>query len=145
MSTKMKRLVSVVLAFVLALGCISYTAFAEEAQVALPTATVTEIENEDLTFALNFKADGVTPEQLEYYGDWYADFELTVNKEVTFNANGTADGYLAGQYDEWSENWVSVPFDDVTLTAGAPLTGQPMAGCTVEIVFFALRAANGPQ
>ena len=87
----------------------------------LPTATVTEIENDDLTFALNFKADEVTDGQLGYYGDWYADFVLTVNKEVTFNANGGADGYLSGQYDGWSKNWVNVPFEDVTLKAGESL------------------------
>ena len=88
----------------------------------LPTATVTKhYENKDLAFALNFKADSVTAEQLAYYGDWYADFELTVNKDVTFNANGNADGYLCGQYDEWSENWVYVPFEDVTLEANSSL------------------------
>ena len=87
----------------------------------LPTATVTEIENDDLTFALNFKADEVTDGQLGYYGDWYADFVLTVNKDVTFNANCGADGYLSGQYDAWSENWVNVPFEDVTLKAGESL------------------------
>jgi len=84
----------------------------------LPTATVTEIENKDLTFALNFKADEVNDEQLSYYDDWFADFVLTVNKDITFNANGDADGYLSGQYDAWSENWVNVPFEDVTLKAG---------------------------
>lgn len=88
----------------------------------LPTASVSDITEDettpDLTFALNFKADEVTDEQLDYYEKWYADFVLTVNKDVTFNANGTADGYLSGQYDTWSENWVNVPFDDVTLKAG---------------------------
>ncbi len=87
----------------------------------LPTATVTEIENDDLTFAMNFKADEATDAQLFFYGNWYADFVLTVNKEVTFNANGGADGYLSGQYDEWSKNWVNVPFEDVTLNANEPL------------------------
>jgi len=87
----------------------------------MPTATVEEIENEDLTFALNFKADTVTDEQLAYYGTWFADYVLTVNKDITFNANGGADGYLSGQYDAWSENWVSVPFEDVTVKAGEPL------------------------
>jgi len=87
----------------------------------LPTATVTEIENEDLTFALNFKADEVTAEQLAYYGDWYADFVLTINKDFTANADGSADGYLSGQYDAWSKNWVNVPFEDTTLKAGTSL------------------------
>ena len=77
----------------------------------LPTATVKEIENEDLTFAMNFVADEVEPEQLAYYDKWYADFELTVNKDVTFYTGEGSDGWLSGQYDEWSENWVNVPFN----------------------------------
>jgi len=85
---------------------------------ALPTATVTELENDDLTFALNFKADKATNEQLALYGDCYADFVLTVNKDVTFNANGGADGYLSGQYDSYADAWLNVPFEDVTLKAG---------------------------
>lgn len=87
----------------------------------MPTATVSTLANEELTFALNFKADKVSPEALEYFGSWYADFELSVNKEAVFNANGGANGYLSGQYDEWSENWVNVPFEDVTLAANEPL------------------------
>ena len=89
--------------------------------VPLPTATVTTVKNDDLTFALNFKADEATEAQLDAYGKWYADFVLTVNKEVTFNADGGANGYLAGQYDAWSENWVYVPFEDVTLKANESL------------------------
>ncbi len=87
----------------------------------MPTATVSTLANEELTFALNFKADKVSPEALEYFGSWYADFELFVNKETVFNANGGANGYLSGQYDAWSENWVNVPFEDVTLAANEPL------------------------
>ncbi|MBQ9694782.1 MAG: hypothetical protein IJV69_08510, partial [Kiritimatiellae bacterium] len=87
----------------------------------MPTATVTELDNEDLTFALNFKADTVSSEALEYFGSWYADFVLTVNKETTFNANGGVNGYLSGQYDAWSENWLNVPFEDVTLQASESL------------------------
>ncbi len=91
----------------------------------LPTATVTELDVTtlpvDLDFALNFKADTPTAEQIEKYGNWYADYVLTVNKEVTINADGTADGYLSGQYDAWSENWVSVPFEDATLEADTPI------------------------
>lgn len=90
----------------------------KDSELSLPTATVTELENDNLTFALNFKADEVSDEQLAYYGNWYADFVLTVNKDITFNANGGQDGYLSGQYDAWSENWVNVPFEDVTLKAG---------------------------
>ena len=117
----------------------------------LPTATVTELENEDLTFALNFKADEATEEQLAYYGKWYADFVLTVNKDVTFNANGGADGYLSGQYDAWSENWVNVPFENVTLTAGqslkimeyaAQLMGEPGLKLTYNDVYGFVKDFN---
>ena len=120
------------------------------APAELPSATVTELdvheiaESVELTYALNFKADSATEEQLAAYGDWYADFVLTVNKNVIFNANGEADGYLAGQYDEWSESWVSVPFENTAITADVPLKimekaaeimGQPGLQCTYRDVY----------
>ena len=94
--------------------------------IALPTATVTslnvgEITEVPLTFAMNFKADPATQAPLLAYGNWYADFELKVNKDVTFNLDGTADGYLAGQYDSWSPAWVQVPKKSVTLPANTAL------------------------
>ena len=129
-----KRIFALALAVLMVCSCIPATVFAEEAEVqagvpALPTATVTNIQKDDLTFAMNFKADEVTAEQMAYYGNWYADFELTVNKTVTFDANGGADGYLAGQYDgswvdensSWNGEWVYVPFEPVTLEANKPL------------------------
>lgn len=100
----------------------------------LPTATVTELEKEDLTFALNFKADDASEAQLAYYGNWFADYVLTVNKDVTFNANGGADGYLSGQYKAYSENWVNVPFEDVTLKAGE----------SIRIMEYAAKLLNQP-
>ena len=98
----------------------------------LPTATVTDIDLEtlenvesgapELTFAKKFVADSVSDTVFNFYKDWYADFVLTINKQVTFEYNSdTADGYLAGQYDAWSENWIGVPFDAVTLEANQPL------------------------
>ena len=82
---------------------------------------------------MNFKAVEPTAEQLEYYGSWAADFVLTVNKAVTFNANSeTADGYLGGQYDAWSNNWINVPTSDVTLEAGGSLKIMEYAGQLVE-------------
>jgi hypothetical protein len=116
----LKRVLGLLLSLVLMLSCIPTITLAEEAPT-LPTATITEIENDELTFAMNFLVDMPTQEQWDYYGSWYADFELTVNKTVTFNADGNADGWLSGQYDGWSEAWVSVPFDDVTLQAGQTL------------------------
>ena len=100
-----KRILSLALALVMILSYIPATALAADTTPALPTASVTEISKDDLTFAMNFKADAVTDEQLAYYGNWFADFELTINKDVTLNADGTADGWLSGQYDEWSPNW----------------------------------------
>lgn len=88
---------------------------------ALPVATVTPISKEDLTFALNFVANEPDASQLAYYGNWYADFELIINKDVTFDANGTGDGYLAGQYDAWSPNWIYVPLSPVEIKANEPL------------------------
>lgn len=88
--------------------------------VSLPTATVTQLENEDLTFALSFSADEASSDQLRKYWDWYADFELVVNDDVTFNANDDADGYLSGQYDAFGEGWLNVPFEDVKVTSDNP-------------------------
>ncbi|MBO5487619.1 MAG: hypothetical protein J5988_11975, partial [Eubacterium sp.] len=92
----------------------------------LPTATVSELEiskvtDVNLLCGLNFKADPVSEAQLAFYSDWYADFEITLNKTATFNLDGSKDGYLAGQYDSWSPAWVQVPKMDITLQANTPL------------------------
>ena len=101
---------------------------------AFPEATVTPVEKDDLTFALNFGIKGVSVENgelvldpevfteeylnavLNTYGKMYVDYRLTISgltdPSVTLNGDGTADAYLAGQYDAWSENWVYVPFGD---------------------------------
>ncbi len=100
--------------------------FTARETVELPEAEVTPIENPDLTFALNFKIkdyDKLSDEYLEklmaFYGEYYVDYVITIegltDPDVTFNANGNADGFLAGQYDAWSSNWVNVPFEDVTI------------------------------
>ena len=91
--------------------------------VALPTATVNVLDADSLglTFARQFIADEVSDTVLDEYGSWFADFVISFNKDVTFNANGGADGYLSGQYDAWGENWVNVPFGDVTVKANEPL------------------------
>ena len=108
--------------------------------VELPEVKVLDIKDTlrdsdpDLTFALNFAikdADKLTDAYLEKlfakYGNYYTDYVLTIsgltdsNGSVKFNANGNGDGYLAGQYDAWSENWVSVPFEDVTVQNGQSL------------------------
>ena len=123
---------------------------------AFPEATVTPVEGTDLTFALNFGIKGVSfvdgeivldPEVLteeyiaavlETYGRMYVDYRLTVDGlaagQLVLNANGEADGFLGGQYDAWSENWVYVPFDNVVVENGnsimimelaAEMMGQP--------------------
>ena len=96
--------------------------------VQLPEVVVNPVENADLTFALNFTIKDLANLSEEYlnalftvYGEHYVDYVLTIegltDTDVTFNANG-ADGYLSGQYDAWSENWVNVPFEDVTVANG---------------------------
>ena len=121
----------------------TYT-FEAEKGIPLPTATVTEIDREDLTFALNFKADDATEAQLDAYGDWYADFELKINQDVTFDANGGADGYLSGQYDNWGSDWKKVPDGKVKVEADKPvkimeyaaeLMGQPGLKLTYNDVY----------
>jgi len=97
--------------------------------VALPTATVTELDTKaisadeengiDLTYGLRFEADDATEEQVTAYGDWFADFVLTVNKDVTFNAEGTQNGYLAGNYGDYG--WIPVPPTDMFIAANEPV------------------------
>ena len=99
-------------------------ALAASPKATVETLSVTEIaKNSDvvLSSALNFKADESTKAQLEAYGDWYADFVLTINKDITLSADGSADGYLAGQYDNWSPYWVAVPSKKTVLKADEPL------------------------
>ena len=98
----------------------------------LPEVVITDIKDTlkdsdpDLTFALNFAIkdiENITGEYLkalfENYGSYYVDYVLTISglseDSVTFNADGDADGYLAGQYDAWSPDWIPVPFEDVTV------------------------------
>ena len=86
---------------------------ATERPADLPTATVKELADGEgptefgLTFARNFTADYVTPEQLSTYGQWYADFILTTNKEMTVGTDGETSGYLAGNYGSFG--WLKVP------------------------------------
>ena len=88
----------------------------------LPTATVTKAANDDLTFAASFSADPATDAQLEYYQNWNADVELTINKNITLNAGGGADGYLSGYYEAWNNGaWVNAPLENIILQAGQPL------------------------
>ena len=101
-------------------------------KVELPEVEITDIKGSltdsdpDLTFALNFTIKDLENLDEEYlakvmekYGNWYTDYVLTISgltdENVTFNANGDSDGYLAGQYDGAGTNWVSVPFENVTL------------------------------
>ena len=90
-----------------------------------PTAKVTPILNEKLSFALNFTFEGLenwTEEYanalIEQYGNWLVDFRLTISgleaESVRFNANDeTADGYLGGEYGNYG--WWYVPFSDAVV------------------------------
>ena len=134
MKNYLKRLFAAVLALVLTVSLVPPVAAAGDDNLNLPTATVKNLFTDELTenlqlkkekaeklglnFAMSFSADEPTPEQLADYGDWYADFVLTVNKDVDFNAgDAAADGFLSGQYDEFSEDWLNVPFSSVEVAA----------------------------
>lgn len=135
-----KLLVALLVLATLVVALVAIPASAEDGanESLLPEAEVTDIRDQLtdadplLTFALNFKIkdyENFTDEYIESlfnaYGDYYVDYILTVeglsDDNVTFNANGGADGYLAGQYDDWSDNWVTVPFEDVTINNGDSL------------------------
>ena len=83
----------------------------------IPTATVAPVINPNILFGLTFNADAITEEQLAFFGDWFADFTIVFNKDMVLNADGSGDGWLAGQYDEFGEGWVKVPFDDLVIEA----------------------------
>ena len=95
----------------------------------LPTATITAIPDAELdgapglTYSLKFKANDVSLFQMLCFTNWYADFELTVSSDVTFNeSDSESDGFLAGSYDNWLKgSWVSVPTTNVTIKANEPL------------------------
>ena len=112
----------------------------ENLDPAFPEVVVTPIENPELTFALNFGIKDLeailADEELlnalfAKYGKMYVDYRLTIEglsvESVTFNADGTADGYLGGQYDEWSADWVYVPFEDVTVENGGSIMIMELA------------------
>ena len=141
--------------------------FTDKKVPEFPQVVVTDIngvidEERTLTFALNFTIKDLeailADEDLlaalyATYGNYYADYRLTISgltsDQVVFNANGNADGYLAGQYDadpsnQWyTGGWVCVPFDNVTIPnngsvmimeTAAKLLGQSGLRYTVEEV-----------
>jgi len=101
----------------------------------LPTATVTEIENENLTYAMNFLAKEVTDEQLAAYSLWFADYELSINKDVTFYTGDPSDGWLSGQYDSHSDSWMNVPFNEAA---------DVEANTPIRIMEYAAKSLNQP-
>ena len=134
------------------LGLQNYNGTISIAEVPeLPTASVSSIKNNDLTFAMNFKVNPVTQAQLAYYGNWYADFELVINKTIVLNNDGSADGWLAGQYDDYSSDWLTVPYGKyapVTLNANealkimafaAEITGEPGLKYTYAEIYEIVR------
>ena len=81
----------------------------------VPSATTNPVVlRPELVYGLNFSADSITPEQLEYFGDYFADFVITFNQDVTLDADG--DVYLTGEYGDYG--WISVPFEPITIKAG---------------------------
>ena len=125
-----------------------------------PEAKVTDLTAEemvdapDLTFAKKFTAvvpedENVVDALMEKFGSYYADYELTItgmtSDKVVFNAEGTADGYLAGSFDNFNNGaWLQVPFADVEIKNGktfkimeyaAELMGNPDLKITCSDVF----------
>lgn len=119
-----KRISSVILVVALICSSISLRAFANsEISVSnrpdLPTAIITqtgmnctvqamnglggEVSETPVTFTMNFTAVEPNESQIEFYDKWYADFELTTNKDIR-----GVDGYLVGQYDFYSDYWVKL-------------------------------------
>ena len=82
--------------------------------------TVTTIDGTEVpvTFTMNFKVVDPSDEQYAYYDDWFADYVLTINKDVR-----GVDAYLVGQYDAFNSNWVQVGMDteDVIIKANEPM------------------------
>ena len=104
-------------------------------EVKFPNANVVALENTGLTFALTFTIedlDAILADEaycqalLAKYSNWYVDYRLTISglsgESVTFNKNGQADGYLAGQYDADNENyngeWTNVPDENLVIKNG---------------------------
>ena len=89
--------------------------------VDMPVIGVSEISNEDMTFALSFQLEQATEEQLSAYGSWLADFEVEFNHDITLNSAGTADGYLSGQLDIVGDEWIDIPSTERLLSANEPM------------------------
>jgi len=120
----MKKLLSIVVLVCIVMSMCTVSAWASPIVPPPPKAyfgPTTDNHNYNLTISRQFEAVLPDPEVFEYYKGWYPDFQISVNKPITFNANGGADGYLSGQYDDYGPGWVNVPFSDVTVPVGAPL------------------------
>ena len=103
-----------------------FSEFAIEPYAVLPSATVTPIINPDLSFGLKFEINEITEAQLNYYGDWYADFTIVFNvansdlTEIVLGTGEGADGWLSGNYGEYG--WINVPYNgNVTIELGKPI------------------------
>lgn len=99
----------------------------KDISLVLPSAKVYPVVNPDLSFGLTFEVNKITDAQLDYYGDWYADFTIEFSvpgsdlTEIVLGTGEGADGWLSGQYDEWSENWVNVPFENKSIPLNEPI------------------------
>ncbi len=99
----------------------------KDISLVLPSAKVYPVVNPDLSFGLTFEVNKITDAQLDYYGDWYADFTIEFSvpgsdlTEIVLGTGEGADGWLSGQYDEWSENWVNVPFKNEVIPLNKPI------------------------
>ena len=116
-----KKMLSLMLVAMLVISMIPSAVFATEETAApeLPTLTMTEIQNENLDFALNFALTELTWDQSWNYNNWYADFYITFNKAVTLNGDGTGDVMISARNEAIGvADWTGFPFAPVSVNAG---------------------------
>ena len=79
-----------------------------------------------LDVALNFKAKETADEARDAsYGNWYVDFIVTVNKDLSEYTDQGTKFYLAGMYESFSTGWIVVDITDFDVQADQkyPLLG----------------------
>ena len=116
-----KRFLAFVLVMVMVFAYVPAGAFATEgAAPALPTAAVSSAEREGAAFAVSFKVDALTAEQLAYYGSWTADFVLTMNRDVTLNGlSPEGNSYISILCAEMGiTDWFDLPAVETQIPAG---------------------------
>ncbi len=110
----------------------TYGLYVVKTPIALPTASTKIFTDEELTalnaaneypltYAMTFTADEISNAQFEYYKNWYADYVIVINKDLNVGTDTDADGYLGGQYESFSKDWLFVPDGKVDYVANTPV------------------------